>query len=113
MEPIGDRLPYDLVIERGGRFLRLQIKTGSVDFLNDYYSVGIPFSKTKEIDFFIFVIYFSKKTNIFYIVPAKDIEKIGIKRGLIFIPHRERKTTRKGNIIEKYKNSWEVLDERL
>lgn len=112
--PVGDRLPYDRVVDFNGKFFRLQIRTAWYDQASDNYLGNVRNAKTnrknysyvksntKDVDFFVFVI---DSLNIFYIIPSLIIEKI--KSTVTFIPHRLRK--RDGFGVEKFKNNWDIL----
>ena len=47
-KPIGDRLPYDLALERGNILCRIQVKAAWLDRTNGLYAVDVRRAKTNR-----------------------------------------------------------------
>jgi hypothetical protein len=103
IKPWGDSSRYDFVVETGGRFLRVQVKSTS-SRRNKHYSCGIQGCGRKkgytaaEVDFFaIYVI----PADSWYIIPIEVV--IRSKRVIGLAPH---------NSLSKhacYKEAWHLL----
>lgn len=114
--PNGDRKPYDLVIDVGNKFLRIQIKTAWLDektkmfyakrvkTLANRKNVKITPYKVEDFDFAVCYIL---ELNEFYIIPSKNFvedvtgNQIGLKR--VIESQRECFGT-------KYLNNWTLIE---
>ena len=103
LRPFSDSRPYDFVLEKHGRFIRVQVKSCSVP-LNErgHFSVGTAKGTNSKLkytseDCDVIAIYL-KSLDIFYLIP---IQFIKVKK-LNFYPLRE--TSR---FIE-FKNNWNI-----
>ncbi len=78
-KPIGDRLPYDLVIEKNRRFLTVQVKLAWHVAKGDCYAVDVRSSNTNRrecrhtkysAEDFDFLVAWVREFDVFYIFPA-------------------------------------------
>jgi len=102
--PWGDSERYDSVVDRGHRFLRVQIKSAT-RYSETRYRVkttgasDVPYTPA-EIDFFVAYIV---PEDIWYIIP---IAAIGRRKGIRFYPHTRRQSRAQ---FEKYREAWCLL----
>jgi hypothetical protein len=102
-KPWGDCERYDLVVDWGKGFWRVQVKsrstlTRSMYWVSTENSLGTRYTR-EEIDFFVVHIV---PENAWYLVP---IEVAELRSALFFSPHRSRKGK-----YEKYREAWCLLD---
>ncbi len=100
-KPIGDRLPYDLVVDIKGKLLKLQVKCAWVNSSDQNYCVDVRRTKTNrkimkrslysENDF-DFAIVHIPENNIFYVFPVKVFINFGSTLSLINNAKRQRKS---------------------
>ena len=86
LRPIGDRLPYNLVLDINGSFLKIQVKNAWFDETQQNYMVDNRRTKTnrrimirekyRESDF-DFAIIFLEEIQIFYIMPVQVFASYG------------------------------------
>jgi hypothetical protein len=113
LEPVGDRLPYDLGVDLAGRLIRLQVRTAYYVRTDDAYYGNATSSLTNRAiyktrradpaasDFFVFVI---QDRCAFYVVPTHLVSRL---RSLHFMPHRKRRCDKHG--IEPYREAWQLI----
>jgi len=111
LKPIGDRLPYDLVVERDGRFLRIQVK--SAWFRNGAYTVDTRRTKTNrrkmvrsryESGGFDFAVLYIEELDVFYVMPVKVFCSYGSSMTLV-----ERSTRQREPRSSQYREAWGLL----
>ena len=112
LTPIGDRLPYDLVIDTGEKLVKIQVKSAWLDKKSNNYMVDNRKTNTNtrnrkvnvynDNDFHYAIIYI-EDINIFYIMPSVIFNSYG--SCICFI---EEKRQRKAKSYE-YRNSWNLI----
>ena len=115
LKPLGDRLPYDLVVEANGSFLRIQIK--SAWFRKGSYIVDTRRTKTNrrrmvrsryEKDDFDFAILYVEALDVSYIMPLKVFSSYKSEITLIERGSRQRKPR-----SHQYREAWDLLNKGL
>jgi len=104
-KPWGESRRYDVGIERGGRFLRVQVKSTDMwlgtCYLCQLYAYGRRPYTAKEIDFYaIYVL----PADTWYIFPVRALAG---KRTIAVTPHL------KGHKYERYMEAWPLLSQHL
>ena len=98
--PWGDSAPYDMMLERDGRVLRVQVKCTTYPCGNSYRchvtASGVPYAK-EQVDFIAAYII---PLDVWYIIPAGAP---GRHMQILLSPHR--KNTR----YYEYKEAWHLL----
>ncbi len=113
LKPIGDRLPYDLVFDRQGTLVRVQVKSAWLDKKNGNYVVDNRRTKTnrrimirdtyKATDF-DFALAYIADLNLFYIFPTDVFINYGSEIHLVEAVKRQRKP-RSAN----YRDAWKLI----
>jgi len=117
--PIGDRLPYDLVIERNGKFIRIQVKwawkDNSKDSGENSYAVSTRKSHTNskgsiysryDSDAFDFLIAYIEERNLFYVMPISFYLS---RKSSIHLNPEPKKYGRIPD-SEEYNGAWELIN---
>ena len=113
LRPIGDRLPYDLAVDHGGKLIRLQVKSAWYEASKELYTVDVRRTKTNRRcmrrarythDDFDFAILHIPDREIFYVMPVSIfvIYRSGIS--LVEEPKRQRKPR-----SAAYRERWDLL----
>lgn len=99
-KPIGDRLPYDLIVDVDSRLIRLQVKSAWFNSFDQNYCVDVRRTKTnrKEMvrslystqDFDFALVYLPEK-QIFYVFPVNVFIGFGSTLSLVEDDKRQRK----------------------
>ncbi|MBI4353400.1 MAG: endonuclease [Candidatus Omnitrophica bacterium] len=111
LKPVGDRLPYDLAIDQGGRILRIQIK--SAWGRDGIYNVDSRRTKTNRRQMlrsrykkgdFDFAILYIEDLDVFYVMPQDvfDFYRSGIRLVEKVTRQRQPKSFR-------YREAWALL----
>ena len=100
LTPVGDRLPYDLVLDIDGTLIKVQVKSAWWDGNKGNYVVDNRRTKTnrrvmkrenyKAVDFDFAFLYIEEKA-IFYIMPAEAFISYGSEIHLVEEEKRQRK----------------------
>ena len=116
LRPIGDRLPYDLVLDIDGKFIRIQVKSAWFDTARQNYVVDNRRTKTnrrimlrekyQESDFDFAVVYI-EEINIFYVIPITIFISYSSEIHLVESEKRQRKPK-----SAEYREAWNLLIER-
>ena len=116
LRPIGDRLPYDLVLDVDGKFIRIQVKSAWFDTTRQNYVVDNRRTKTnrrimlrekyQESDFDFAVVYI-EEINIFYVIPITIFISYSSEIHLVESEKRQRKPK-----SAEYREAWNLLIER-
>ena|ERR1035437_304754 len=112
--PVGDRLPYDLVIILNGKFVKIQVKSAWLSKENGVYLVDVRRTKTnrrvmkrekytnKDFDF---AVIFISDLNVFYVMP---VDVFNSYAGTITL-HEEVSKQRKPK-SHAYREAWDLLE---
>lgn len=113
LRPVGDRLPYDLVIETSKGFKKIQIKSAWYDNSARRYLIDTRRCKTNrrrmlrmrytENDFDFAIVYL-ENLNIFYVIPISAF--LSFKGNVTLLPLERRLRIPKA---EAYKDRWDLL----
>jgi PD-(D/E)XK endonuclease len=100
-KPWGEPPRYDVIVEREGRFLRVQVKSTEMwlgtCYLCQLYSYGRQPYTPKETDYFAIYVF---PVDVWYIFPAKVLAGM---RTIALTPHL------KGHKYEPYMENWRLL----
>jgi hypothetical protein len=114
LQPVGDRLPYDIAIDLNGKLLRLQVKSAWHVKSMDYFAVDVRRTKTNRRVMrreryadgdFDFAILYIDKLNVFYVLPAKVFNSYKSTISLVESEKRQRKP-----LASKYRERWDLID---
>ena len=98
--PVGDRLSYDIVIDTGGKLLKLQVKHAWFGKKSKNYVVDTRRTKTNRrimrralytADDFDFAVVYIHELNVFYVFPVNVFISYGSEIHLIETDKRQRK----------------------
>ena len=113
LTPVGDRLPYDLVLDVDGALIKVQVKSAWWDVKKGNYVVDNRRTKTNRrvmrrenyipTDFDFAFLYIDEK-DIFYIMPAEVFISYGSEIHLV----KEEKRQRKPRSFQ-YREAWELV----
>jgi len=113
LRPIGDRLSYDLAIDREGDLLRLQIKTAWFNQLKNMYIVDNRRTRTNRRrmvrkrysdDEFDFAILYVHEKKVFYVMPVEVFNSYASSIAVIEGQNRQRLPR-----SAKYRERWDLL----
>ncbi len=116
LKPIGDRLPYDLVFEIDGNFLKIQVKSAWFDVKRQNYVVDTRRTKTNrrqmlrdtyKLGDFDFAVIYIADLEIFYIIPSSVFISYGSEVHLVEADKRQRKPK-----SSEYRSAWELIVHR-
>ena len=111
LEPIGDRLPYDLALDLDGKLIRIQVKSAWLQ--NGAYTVDTRRTKTNRRSMlrqvynskdFDFAMLYIEDLDIFYIMPVDVF--ISYKSGISLV---ERETRQREPRSLIYRENWNLL----
>jgi hypothetical protein len=111
LKPIGDRLPYDLAVDIGGKLLRIQVK--SAWGKNGIYNVDVRRTKTNRRMMlrsryakgdFDFAVLYIEDLNVFYVMPHDVFDSF--KSGIRIV---EEITRQRAPRSGKYREAWDLL----
>ena len=100
LKPLGDRLPYDLVFDINGKFIRIQVKSAWFDESRKNYVVDNRRTKTNRRIMvreaytstdFDFGVAFIEDLNVFYVFPVDVFISYGSEIHLVETEKRQRK----------------------
>ena len=113
LKPIGDRLPYDMVFDINGKFVKIQVKSAWFDESRQNYVVDNRRTKTNrrimlrekynESDFDFAIIYL-EEIHIFYIMPVNVFISYSSEIHLVETEIRQRKPK-----SADYREAWHLL----
>ncbi len=113
IKPLGDRLPYDLVLDIKGKLVKIQIKSAWLDKKSGNFVVDNRRTKTnrrlmlrepyKKSDFDFAVIYLNGP-NIFYVLPNKIFTTYGSTIHFVEEKKRQRKP-----ISADFRDAWDLI----
>jgi len=114
LQPVGDRLPYDLALDVKGKLLRIQVK--SAWYYNGSFTVDSRRTKTnrrvmlrKHYDDsdFDFAILYIDRLDTFYVMPVSAFSAYKSGISLVETERRQRKPK-----SAQYKERWDLLSKR-
>ena len=117
LQPVGDRLPYDLVLDINGQLLKIQIKSAWWDQSKNNYVVDNRRTKTNRrrmirsnyaSEDFDFAIIYIDKLEVFYVMPAEVFRSYGSEIHLVEEEKRQRKPR-----SAVYREAWNLLEESV
>ena len=113
LKPVGDRLPYDMVFDINGKFVKIQVKSAWFDESRQNYVVDNRRTKTNrrimlrekynESDFDFAIIYL-EEIHIFYIMPVDVFISYSSEIHLVETEKRQRKPK-----SADYREAWHLL----
>ncbi len=114
--PVGDRLPYDLILDINGKLFKIQVKSAWFDQLKNNYVVDNRRTKTnrrqmlrssyEERDFDFAILYIDS-LDVFYIMPSKVFISYGSEIHLVETDKRQRKPK-----SAEFRNAWKIIEQR-
>ena len=115
LRPVGDRLPYDLVVDIAGQFVKIQVKSAWFDAAKQNFVVDNRRTKTNrrvmlrssydERDFDFAVIYL-QELDLFYVMPNDVFNSYGSEIHLIEADRRQRKPR-----SAAYRDAWNLISQ--
>ena len=114
LNPVRDRLPYDLVFDTGENLLKIQVKSAWYDSKKGNYVVDNRRTKTNRRQMvrenyknndFDFAIVYIEELSIFYIFPSEIFISYGSEIHLVESEKRQRKPR-----SAKYREAWDLFD---
>jgi PD-(D/E)XK endonuclease len=113
LRPVGDRLPYDLVLDLGPQLVKIQVKAAWLDQPSQNYVVDNRRTKTNRrqmirapyhaTDFDFAIVYIDALT-VFYIFPAAIFIDYGSEIHLVEAEKRQRKPR-----SATYRDRWDLI----
>ena len=113
LRPIGDRLPYDLALDRDGRLIRIQVKSAWYELAKGLYTVDVRRTKTNRRhmrrdyynpnDFDLAILYLHA-LGVYYIMPIHVFMTYRSGISLIEGEKRQRKPR-----SSAYRERWDLL----
>lgn len=113
LKPVGDRLPYDLVFDVEGSFVKVQVKFAWFDEPSGNYVVDNRRTKTnrrimrreayKQSDF-DFALVYVEKLDLFYVFPVNVFISYGSEIHIVESEKRQRKPR-----SAEYRNAWALI----
>ena len=99
-KPIGDRLPYDLIVDVNGKLIRLQTKSAWFNAFDQNYCIDVRRTKTNRREMvrslysnkdFDFALIYLPEIRIFYVFPVNVFIGFGSTLSLVETGERQRK----------------------
>ena len=114
-KPIGDRLPYDLIVDVNGLLVRLQVKSAWFNASDQNYCIDVRRTKTNrrqmlrsfysKNDFDFALVYLPEK-HVFYVFPVEVF--IGYGSSLSFVESDKRQRKPKS---ANYREAFELISQ--
>jgi len=113
--PVGDRLPYDLILDIQGKLLKVQVKSAWFDAQKQNYVVDNRRTKTNRrkmvrevyaIHDFDFAIVHLPELEVFYVFPCEVFIGYGSEIHLVETDKRQRKP-----LSKDFRNAWELIEQ--
>jgi len=115
LQPLGDRLPYDLVFDVGGSLARVQVKSAWYDATDDVWLVDsrrtqtnrrvLKHSKYGATDFDFALVYLSNP-DLFYVFPSVVFNAYASSVSLVESNKRQRQPR-----SAQYRDAWVLISE--
>ncbi|MCC6758005.1 MAG: endonuclease [Candidatus Omnitrophica bacterium] len=113
LKPIGDRLPYDIAVEKDGKLIKIQVKYAWYDKVKKLHAVDARRTKTNrrrmlrkkysDTDFDFAIIYIPEK-EIYYIIPVAVFNSYASTISLVEENKRQRPPK-----AAQYRENWNLL----
>ena len=112
--PIGDRLPYDLVVVVNNKFVKIQVKSAWLSEEEGVYLIDVRRTKTNRRimkrekytnDDFNFAVIYIQDLNVFYVMPVEIFNSFAGAITLHEKVSRQRKP--KSHV---YKEAWDLIE---
>jgi hypothetical protein len=113
LKPVGDRLPYDLVFDVDGTFVKIQVKSAWLDGPSANYVVDNRRTKTNRrimvrdvysLDDFDFALAYIGDADVFYVFPSNVFIGYGSEIHLVEADKRQRRPK-----SADYRDAWELI----
>ncbi len=113
LQPVGDRLSYDLGVDLRGKFIRIQVKSAWFNESDKCYTVDARRTKTNrrrmlrqryDKNDFDFAIIYITDLNVFYVMPVSEFSRY--RSNITFIESDKRQ--RKPRSVN-YRERWDLL----
>ena len=113
LQPIGDRLPYDLVFDISGSLIKIQVKSAWPGRSPENYVVDNRRTKTNRKEMvrdtygltdFDFALTYIEPLDLFYVFPCKVFIGYGSEIALVEADKRQRKPR-----SVKYRDAWDLI----
>lgn len=113
LKPVGDRLPYDLVIDVGFKLVKIQVKSAWFDEKRQNYVVDTRRTKTNRREMirstystqdFDFAVAYIEDLNVFYVFPVDVFIGYGSEIHLVETDKRQRKPK-----SSEYREAWMLI----
>jgi len=117
LQPVGDRLAYDLGVDLGGRLLRIQVKSAWFDNKAKCFVVDARRTKTNRrrmlrkhysANDFDFAVIYLADIGSFYVMPVSIFSKYGSTITIVEADKRQRRP-----VSAEYKERWDLLSDGL
>jgi hypothetical protein len=117
LQPVGDRLPYDLVFDVSGSLVKIQVKHAWLDHKSENYIVSNRRMKTNrrkmlnkpyEASDFDFALAYVEPLDLFYVFPCDVFIGYGSQISLVEAPKRQRKPQ-----SAEYRDAWDLIPQRI
>ena len=115
LRPLGDRLPYDLVLDLKGKLIKVQVKSAWLDKKSGNFVVDNRRTKTNrrrmlrelyKLSDFDFAVIYLDGLNIFYIFPFEIFAAYGSSIHLVEDKKRQRRSR-----SAVYRNAWDLVSQ--
>ena len=116
LRPVGDRLPYDLVLDVNGSLIKLQVKSAWFNQQKQNFVVDNRRTKTNRRimlrsaytkDDFDFAVLHLEEKEIFYVIPVAIFIGYGSEIHLVEAAKRQRKP-----LSAEYRDAWHLILQR-
>jgi hypothetical protein len=115
LKPVGDRLPYDLVLDVQGTLVKVQVKSAWYDEPSGNHVVDNRRTKTNRrvmvrdvycSSDFDFCLVYIQEMDLFYIFPVEIFTSYGSEIHLVEVDKRQRRPRSAG-----YRDAWRLIEE--
>ncbi|MBI3621585.1 MAG: endonuclease [Nitrospirae bacterium] len=115
LKPVGDRLPYDLVLDVAGVLVKAQVKSAWLDESSQNHVIDnrrtktnrrVMIRETYQPEDFDFALAYLPELDLFYVFPVEVFIGYGSEIHLVEADKRQRKPRSSG-----YRNAWELISQ--
>lgn len=113
LRPVGDNLPYDLVLEKEGRFIKVQVKCAWLDRPSKNFVVDNRRTKTNRrtmireryrVKDFDFALVYLPGKDLFYVYPSAVFTSFGSE--IHMVEHKKRQRRPRSST---YRDAWNLI----